>query len=52
LTVIAAGKTVFADRLVPFKAELPICIGTFLLIPVAVIGEMPLENRMEGVFAS
>ena len=38
-----------SDRLDPFEAKLPECIGIFLIIPAAEIGEMTLEDRMEGV---
>ncbi|AHC14097.1 hypothetical protein L21SP2_0670 [Salinispira pacifica] len=49
LPVIAAGEKVLAYRLDPFEAKLPECIGIFLIIPAAEIGEMTLEDLMEGV---
>ncbi len=47
--IIVAGEKVFANRLDPFEAELPECIGIFLIIPAAEIGEMTLEDLMECV---
>jgi len=52
LPVIVAGEKVLANCLDPFKAELSECIGIFIIIPAAEIGEMTLEDRMEGVSTS
>ena len=49
LPVIAAGEKVLTNRLDPFEAKLPECIGILLIIPVAEIGEMTLEDLMECV---
>ena len=49
LPVIAAGEKVISNCLDPFEAKLPECIGILLIIPAAEIGEMTLENLMEGV---
>jgi hypothetical protein len=51
LPVIAAGEKVLAYRLDPFEAKLPECIGIFLIITAAEIGEMTLEDLMEGIFS-
>jgi hypothetical protein len=42
LPVIAAGEKVLAYRLDPFETKLPECIGIFLIITAAEIGEMTL----------
>jgi len=42
LPVIAAGEKVLAYRLDPFETKLPECIGIFLIITAAEIGEMML----------
>jgi hypothetical protein len=49
LPVVTAGEKVFSNSLDPFDAKLPECIGILLFIPAAEIGEMTLENLMEGV---
>jgi hypothetical protein len=49
LPVIAASEKVISNRLDPFQAKLPECIGILLIIPAAEIGEMTLEYLMEGV---
>jgi hypothetical protein len=51
LPVVAAGDKVIADRLNPFEAKIPVCIGILLIIPAAEIGEMTLEDCMEGVYS-
>ena len=38
-----------SNRLDPFETKLPECIGIFLIITAAEIGEMTLEDLMEGV---
>jgi hypothetical protein len=52
LPVFAAGEKVLAHRLDPFEAKLPECISIFLIIPAAEIGEMTLEDLVEGVSSS
>ena len=42
LPVIAAGEKVLSNRLDPFETKLPECIGIFLIITAAEIGEMML----------
>jgi hypothetical protein len=42
LPVISASEKVFAYRLDPFETRLPECIGIFLIITIAEIGEMTL----------
>ncbi len=49
LPVVAAGEKVLAHRLDPFEAKLTECIGVLLIILAAEIGEMMLEDLMEGV---
>ncbi len=49
LPVVTAGEKVLSNSLDPWEAKLPECIGILLIIPVAEIGEMTLENLMEGV---
>jgi hypothetical protein len=49
LPVIAAGEKVISNCLDPFEAKLSECIGIFLIITAAEIGEMTLEDLMEGV---
>jgi hypothetical protein len=51
LPVIAAGEKVLSNSLDPFETKLPECIGILLIIPAAEIGEMTLEDLMEGVFS-
>jgi len=52
LPVIAASEKVLAYRLDPFETKLPECIGIFLIIPAAEIGEMTIEDLVEGVSSS
>jgi hypothetical protein len=42
LPVIAAGEKVISNCLDPFEAKFPECIGIFLIITAAEIGEMML----------
>ena len=49
LPVIATGEKVFADLLYPLEAELPVCAGIYILISVAEIMKMLLEDRMQRV---
>lgn len=49
LPVVTAGEKVLSNRLDPFETKLPECIGILLIIPAAEIGEMTLEDLMEGV---
>ena len=49
LPVVAAGKKVLSNCLDPFEAKLPECIGILIIITAAEIGEMTLEDLMEGV---
>jgi len=42
---------VISNCLDPFEAKLPECISILLIIPAAEIGEMTLEDLMEGVFS-
>ena len=49
LPVVSAGEKVLSDRLDPFEAKLPEFISIILIIPAAEIGEMPIEDHMEGV---
>ena len=51
LPVVSAGEKVLSDRLDPFEAKLPEFISIILIIPAAEIGEMTLEDLMEGVFS-
>jgi hypothetical protein len=51
LPVIAAVEKVLSNCLDPFDAELPECIGILILIRAAEIGEMTIEDLMEGVSA-
>ena len=46
------NEKVLAYRLDPFETKLPESIGILLIIPAAEIGEMPLEDLMEGVSSS
>ena len=49
LPVIAASEKVISNCLDPFQAKLTECISILLIIPAAEIGEMTLEDLMEGV---
>ena len=49
LPVVTAGEKVFSNSLDPFEAKLPEIIGILLIIPATEIGEMTLEDLMEGV---
>ena len=49
LPVVTAGEKVLSNRLDPFETKLPECIGIILIIPAAEIGEMTVEDLMEGV---
>ena len=49
LPVVTASEKVLSTCLDPFETKLPECIGIFLIITAAEIGEMTLEDLMEGV---
>ena len=49
LPVIAASEKVISNCLDPFYAKLTECISILLIIPAAEIGEMTLEDLVEGV---
>ena len=49
LPVVAAGEKVFSNSLDPFEAELSVFPGIFIIITATEIGEMTLEDLMEGV---
>ena len=49
LSVVTAGEKVLSNSLDPFETKLPECIGILLIIPAEEIGEMTLEDLMEGV---
>jgi len=48
---VTIAKKVLPNRLDPFEAEFLECISILLIIPAAEIGEMPLEDRIEGIFS-
>ena len=49
LPVVAAGEKVLSNSLDPFEAELSVFPGIFIIITATEIGEMTLEDLMEGV---
>jgi len=51
LPVVSASEKVLAYRLDPFYAKIPECFSILLIISAAEIGEMTLEDLMEGIFS-